>query len=184
MNDLPLQVAEINEVEIDEANAADAGGGEIEAERRTEPAGADEQNARGLQPFLPFEGDFRHDQMPAVTSVFLWREIDALGTSGNGVEGGRHDASEFESLAKARRRKELVSFAPSRLCERFSLAFKRADDEAAIVAAEAEAVGDRPANAHLAGTVRHIVEVAIWIGRLQINRRMHDAVLDRQHRRD
>ena len=42
---LTLQIAEIDHVEIDEADAADAGGGEVEAQRRAEPAGADEQNA-------------------------------------------------------------------------------------------------------------------------------------------
>ncbi len=42
---LALQVAEIDDVEIDQADAADAGGGQVQPQRRAEPAGADEQHA-------------------------------------------------------------------------------------------------------------------------------------------
>ena len=41
-----------------------------------------------------------------------------------------------------------------------------ADDQAAVVAAEAEAVGDGAADAHLAGRVGHVVEVAGRVGRV------------------
>ena len=45
MQYLTLQVAKVHYIKIDEADAADAGGGEIKSERRTEAAGADEQHS-------------------------------------------------------------------------------------------------------------------------------------------
>ncbi len=72
---LALQVAEIDHVEIDQADAADAGGGEVQAQRRAEAAGADEQDAGGLEPLLPVHADFGHDEVPAVAGDFL-RERD------------------------------------------------------------------------------------------------------------
>ncbi len=41
VDDLALQVGEVDHVEIHQANAANAGSGEIEAQRRTEAAGSD-----------------------------------------------------------------------------------------------------------------------------------------------
>ena len=64
--DLPLQVGEIDDVEIDEAEFADAGRGEIQAERRAESAGADQQHLGVLELELTFHADFRHDQVAAV----------------------------------------------------------------------------------------------------------------------
>src|SRR5262249_41513793 len=64
--DLRLQVGEIDGVEIDEPEPADARGRQVQPERRAEPAGADKQDARRLQPLLPFDADLRHDQVAAV----------------------------------------------------------------------------------------------------------------------
>ena len=66
VNDLPLQVAEVDDVEVDDADGADAGGGEIHRRRRAEAAGADAQHLRRLQLALPLDADLRHDQVPAV----------------------------------------------------------------------------------------------------------------------
>ena len=66
VDDLPLQVAEVDDVEVDEAERADAGRGEIERRRRAEPARADAQHARRLQPPLPFLADFGQQQVTAV----------------------------------------------------------------------------------------------------------------------
>ena len=52
MQDLALEVAHVHEVGIDEADGADAGRGEIERRRRTEPPCPDHQDARLLQPAL------------------------------------------------------------------------------------------------------------------------------------
>ena len=96
VNDLPLQVAEIDHVEIDEADAADAGRGEVEAERRAEAAGADEQHAAmALSRFCPSSADLRHDEVPAVAGDFLLRQIHALGAGAEVVE--RH-VNSFASI--------------------------------------------------------------------------------------
>ena len=55
VQDLALQVGDVDDVEIHEADVADAGGGEVERERRAEPAGADQQDARRLEPLLSLE---------------------------------------------------------------------------------------------------------------------------------
>ena len=56
----------------------------------------------------------------------------------------------------------------------------RPDDQAAIMAAEAEAVGDGPANAGLAGGVGDVIQVAGRIGSLVVDGGMNDAGLDGQ----
>ena len=66
MDDLPLQVAEVDDVEVDETERAHACRGEIERGRRAEPAGADAQYAGRLQPPLSFFADFGQQQMTAV----------------------------------------------------------------------------------------------------------------------
>ncbi len=63
---LALQVALVHHVGVDDAEASDAGGREVERERRPEPAGADQQHARGLEPALTLEPDLGQDQMPPV----------------------------------------------------------------------------------------------------------------------
>ena len=74
VQDLALKIAEIDDIEIDDADAAHAGGGEIQAERRTEAAGADQQHAGRFQSFLAVHADFRHDEMTAVASDFVRRQ--------------------------------------------------------------------------------------------------------------
>ena len=66
VNDLPLQVADVDAIEVDETERADAGGGEIQRRRRSETAGADAEHARRLQPPLPLHADFRQQQVAAV----------------------------------------------------------------------------------------------------------------------
>ena len=78
MEDLALQVGQIDDVEVDDADGADAGGGEVERHRRAEAAGADAQHPRRLQLALPFEADLGEDQVPAVALVFL---ADRAGSS-------------------------------------------------------------------------------------------------------
>ena len=75
VNDLPLQVAEVDDVEIDDAERADAGGGEIHRRRRAEPARADAQHLGGLQLALPLDADLRHDQVPAVALDLVARQL-------------------------------------------------------------------------------------------------------------
>ena len=74
VNDLPLQVAEIDDVEIDDADRADARRGQIQRRRRTEPARADAEHAAALELLLPFDADLRHDEVPAVAFDFVVRK--------------------------------------------------------------------------------------------------------------
>ena len=57
---------------------------------------------------------------------------------------------------------------------------QRADDQAAVVAAEAEAVGDGVADAGLAGAVGDVVEVAVGVGVVEVDGRVDDPGLDGQ----
>ena len=75
MEDLALQVALVDDVEVDEADAADAGRGQVERGGRAEPAGADQQHAAGLQPALPVDPDLGHDQVARVAGDLLARQL-------------------------------------------------------------------------------------------------------------
>src|ERR1700691_1807011 len=66
MDDLALQVGEVHYVEIDQPDASDTGGGQIQTQRRAKPAGSHQKNFGGLQLELTFGADFGHDQVPAV----------------------------------------------------------------------------------------------------------------------
>jgi hypothetical protein len=50
---------------------ADAGGGEIQRCRATEPACADDQRVRGAQLLLSFDPDLRQQDVPAVAEKLL-----------------------------------------------------------------------------------------------------------------
>src|SRR5205814_3157960 len=54
------------DVEVDDADRADAGSREIERDGRAEAARADAEDLRRLQLALPLDADFRQDQVPAV----------------------------------------------------------------------------------------------------------------------
>src|ERR687888_834536 len=59
-----------------------------------------------------------------------------------------------------------------------------ADNYAGVVAAEAEAIRDRHADVRVARLVRHVVQVALRVGRLVVDRRRHLAVANGQRRED
>jgi hypothetical protein len=62
VDDLALQVAGVDDVEVDQAERADAGGGEIERQRRAEAAGADAEDAAAFSfcwPSMPTSGRIR-----------------------------------------------------------------------------------------------------------------------------
>ena len=56
---------------VDDAEGADAGGGEIHGGRRPEAAGADAHHPRGLEPPLPVDADVGQDDVPGVAGQFL-----------------------------------------------------------------------------------------------------------------
>ena len=96
VDDLPLQVAEVDDVEVDDAEGADAGGGKIHRGRRAKPARADAQHLRGFQLALTFDADLRHDQVAAVSldlvagqlgqrRLFLTESIDGAPPATDGM---------------------------------------------------------------------------------------------------
>ena len=66
VDDLALQVGLLDDVEVDDAQCADAGGGQIQQRRGAQPARADDQYARVLQPLLAVEAEVGQQQVPAV----------------------------------------------------------------------------------------------------------------------
>ena len=65
---LALQVGLVDPVELDQPQPADAGGGEIERQRRAQPAGADQQHPRALEPLLALDPHLGDDQVAAVAA--------------------------------------------------------------------------------------------------------------------
>ncbi len=83
VDDLALQVGFVDDVEVDQADGADAGGGEIERERRAEAAGADAEDLRGLELLLAFHADLGQDEVAGVAGDLL---VGELGEGGLGRE--------------------------------------------------------------------------------------------------
>ncbi len=76
VEDLALEVGEVDDVEVDDADRSDAGGREIEGGRAAETAGADQQRLRLEQPGLAGGADLRDEQVPAVALLLLRAEDD------------------------------------------------------------------------------------------------------------
>ena len=88
MDDLALQVAGVDDVEVDEAEGADAGGGEVEGERRAEAAGADAEDLRRLELLLALHADLGQDEVARVAGdlvVGQFGQRDGFGNSRHGL---------------------------------------------------------------------------------------------------
>src|SRR5207248_4095354 len=68
------QIAEVDHVEIDEAERADAGGRQVHRDRRSKTSRADTEHFRGLELALTVDADLRHDQVTRVAFDFVVRE--------------------------------------------------------------------------------------------------------------
>ena len=79
VDDLALQVGEVDDVEVDDAERADTGGGQVQRQRRAEAAGADAQHARGLQLLLALHADLGHDQVARVAQDLVVGEGNGFG---------------------------------------------------------------------------------------------------------
>ena len=75
VDDLALQVRLVDRVELDDAERADAGRGQVHEHRRAETAGADGEHLGVLQPLLPVHADVRDDQVAAVPADLLDGEV-------------------------------------------------------------------------------------------------------------
>ena len=82
---LALEVAEIDHVEIDEAEAADAGGGEVEGQGRAEAAGPDQHRRGRLRSYLHLDLAYSRP-----TPVALHRRQTRLSLSLNFLSIRRH----------------------------------------------------------------------------------------------
>ena len=89
VDDLALKVAGVDDVEVDQAECADAGGGEVESERGAESAGADAEDFGGLEPLLAFHADLGEDEVAGVAGKVVGGELGELGGGGDfeGHEG-------------------------------------------------------------------------------------------------
>ncbi len=85
MDDLPVQVGERHDVVVDDPEGPDAGAGEILQRRRAKTSGADDKDARGLQPVLPRSADAAQHDLTRVALDFFAGEAHA----GPSLHGGR-----------------------------------------------------------------------------------------------
>ena len=70
---LALEVGQVDGVEVDDADRADAGRGQVEGSRRAEPAGADHEHLRVEQLRLSLGPDLGDQQVTAVALLLLRR---------------------------------------------------------------------------------------------------------------
>ena len=73
VDDLALEVRQVDDVVVDDADRADARGGEVQRGRRAEPAGAEQQDLRVEQLLLALGADLGHEHVAAVALALLGR---------------------------------------------------------------------------------------------------------------
>ena len=74
VEDLALEVRLVDDVHVDDAERADAGGREVERGRRAEPAGAEQQHLGVEQLLLALVADLGQEQVALVPVALLGRE--------------------------------------------------------------------------------------------------------------
>ena len=77
--DLAVEIRLVDDVEVDEADRADPGRGQVQSERRAEPSGAHDEHARRLEPLLALGTDLRQDEMARVAPDLLVRQVRKRG---------------------------------------------------------------------------------------------------------
>ncbi len=80
-----MEVAGLDHVEVDDAEGADAGGGEIHGEGRAEAAGTDAEHARVFQLELAGLADFGKDEVAGVAGHFIRGKRCCGGGAGGGL---------------------------------------------------------------------------------------------------
>jgi len=75
MEDLPLQVGEIYDVAVNQANRADARRSQIQRNRGTQTSGADDQDLGPAQFLLTFSSHLIEDDLPAVSFDLFFGKI-------------------------------------------------------------------------------------------------------------
>ena len=72
VDDLALQVGVVHHVKVHQANPANAGGGEVEQQGRTQTAAANAEHAGGFQTLLAFQSHFGQDEVSRVAFVLFF----------------------------------------------------------------------------------------------------------------
>src|SRR5207249_6772117 len=75
VKNLALEIGEIDGVEINNAEFADAGGGQIHGDGRAESSRANAQDTGGTDFLLAGQTDFGQDQVPRVTADFVIAQL-------------------------------------------------------------------------------------------------------------
>ncbi len=71
VDDLPLQVGQVDRIEIRQVQLADPGRGQVQRHRRTQAAKTDDQCAAALQAQLALDVDLRQQDLATVAQQFL-----------------------------------------------------------------------------------------------------------------
>jgi hypothetical protein len=71
VQDLPIQVAELDCIMVNDSYAANAGGGQIDGSRRPEPASTGDEHAGLLELLLPFLAEALNHYLPVIPFSFL-----------------------------------------------------------------------------------------------------------------
>src|SRR5262245_53761526 len=101
---LTLQIRIVHDVEIDQADRADAGRGEIQSHRRAQPARSDREDASGFELLLALEPDLRHDQVARVAADLVVGQSGYVPRRrGDGSSGDRGNDRERIGLPDRRR---------------------------------------------------------------------------------
>ena len=75
VQDLALEVAQVDHVEVHEPDGADSGEGEVERNRAAEATRADDEHLRVHQLALPSAANLRHDDVSAVPLDLFRRQL-------------------------------------------------------------------------------------------------------------
>ena len=84
--DLALQVREFDAVRVDEAEGADAGGGEVEGDGGAETACSDAEDSSCFEFFLSLLAKLRNCQVPSIAESIVGGEFWQIGGHWNGLE--------------------------------------------------------------------------------------------------
>jgi hypothetical protein len=96
---LPLQVGLVHDVEVDDAERADAGGGQVQQRGRAETAGPDHQHLGVLQPLLPGHAHVGDDEVARVPLDLVHAEpVSWLDQGGQRHRVSRHRVSRHSAL--------------------------------------------------------------------------------------
>src|SRR6185437_4626263 len=89
VDDLALQIRFVDDVEVDEAEGAHPGGGEVEGEGGAEASGADGEDPGGLELLLAFHADLGEEEVAGVAGDLFVGQLGEFGR--DFVESGWHD---------------------------------------------------------------------------------------------